>query len=133
MALRGKRPAVLVSMALLLMVVGLGLQGCACNSAQPESQAKSETKMREIESLSRSSKTEKQFDAAEEALTIKPTTETAGLYNAVKGADKVVISVIADIIDDREKETVLSSFNAQDPVFWDIMRAVTSANKKGSA
>ncbi|MDI6816182.1 MAG: hypothetical protein QME41_03175 [Actinomycetota bacterium] len=133
MALRVKLTVALVAMMLLLIVVSLGLQGCARNSTQPESRAKSETKTSEVEDQRRSTKTEKSFDAGQEALTIKPTTETAGLYHAVKGADRVVISVVADIIDDREKETVLSSFNTQDPVFWDIMRAVTSANKQGSA
>lgn len=66
-----------------------------------------------------------------ESFEIKPTTETAWFYNAVKGADRVAIFEPGSGLTEAQEDILLSSFNANDPVFNNIMYAVTSATTGG--
>lgn len=77
-------------------------------------------------------KSEKKPKSFTEALEIKPTKETAGFYNAIKDATRVVISESDRGLFEEDREaTPLSYFTAEQPMFRSLMLAVTSATAGG--
>lgn len=81
--------------------------------------------------------TRKTVDPKKEIRKVKPAKEMTAFYNAVKGADRVIVIETGDESDgsedssdtavDRREQVPLSVFYKDGQRFWDIMRAVTSA------
>ncbi|HZD59149.1 MAG TPA: hypothetical protein VE439_01690 [Anaerolineae bacterium] len=102
---------------LLTLVILLALQGCAG--------------VRQHVDIDKG-KSGKTAKPPAEASAITPTKEMAGLYNAIQGATRVVISESNRGLLEEDREAIpLSYFTSKQSMFYDVMRAVTSATPDG--
>lgn len=117
MSLSRKPSSYILFILVLALAVALLMQGCEGARRNPSSNK---------------TKSKNMAQSFTEASKITPTRETAQFYDAIKGAKRVIISESDQGLDKADREAVpLSYFTKNQPMFYDVLKAVTSATKQG--